>query len=90
MARKKLLLRNKFPNLGKTKEILYRGCIIHLYEDNMVGCVLGNISIYGPDHRELFHATLPKGAAWEERTEQNARETVDNILDGPFPPTVGG
>ena len=52
----------------------------------MVGCILGNLSIYGPDHREIFHATLPKGAAWEDQTEQNARNTVDEFIAGTFPP----
>ena len=88
MPRKKLLLRNKFPNCGRTKEIIYRGYTIHFYEDAMCGVKLGNVSIYGPDRREVFHATLSEGAALEDQTEQNARDTVDEFIDGTFPPTA--
>lgn len=54
----------------------------------MCGVKLGNVSIYDPDRREVFHATLSEGAAWEDQTEQNARETVDQMIDGTFPPTT--
>ena len=52
----------------------------------MCGVKLGNVSIYGPDRREVFHATLSEGAAWKDQTEQTARNTVDEFIAGTFPP----
>lgn len=69
------------------KAILYRGWTIGLIEP--VGGGTGGLYLYDEKVRFRLHAQLKRGAARTAETEQMAKDTVDEMIAGTFPPTPG-
>ena len=68
------------------KRILYKGWKIGLIQ--LSASEAGGLFLFDEDGRFRLHAILSNGAARTTETEQMAKDTVDQMIAGTFPPTA--
>ena len=67
------------------KRIIYKGWKIGLIQ--LSSSSIGGLYLFDENGRFRLHAILSNGAARTTETEQMAKDTVDQMIDGTFPPT---
>ena len=68
------------------KRIIYKGWKIGLIQ--LLASSTGGLYLFDESGRFRLHAQLKRGAARKVETEQMAKDTVDQMIDGTFPPTA--
>ena len=68
------------------KRIIYKGWKIGLIQ--LSSSSIGGLYLFDEDGRFRLHAILSNGAARTAETEQTAKDTVDEMIAGTFPPTA--
>lgn len=66
------------------KRIVYKGWKIGLIQ--LSASSIGGMYLFDEDGRFRLHAILSNGAARTAETEQMAKDTVDQMIAGTFPP----
>ena len=74
------------PGWDYEKRFSYKGWTIGLVD--LVDSKIGGMFLHDENGRFRLHAQLKSGAARTTETEQIAKDTVDQMIDGTFPPTT--
>ena len=74
------------PGWYYEKRVFYRGWKIGLIE--LADSDTGSMYLYDENGRFRLHAQLNRGTARTDETEQMAKDTVDQMIAGTFPPTA--